>query len=374
MPIQIESLLLLSRVPGIGPRRLRSLVGHLGDPASVLSAPLHALTSVEGIDRTLAQAILSFARGPDRAHEERFVADQIATMDRAGARVITCWDEEYPSPLKRIFDPPAFLFLRGALESADALSIAIVGTRAPSPYGVLMAERFAAGFAALGLTVVSGLARGVDTIAHDACLRKGGRTIAVIGSGIDIIYPPENRSLATRIEDHGAVVSEFIMGTKPDAGNFPQRNRVISGMSLGTVIVETGVEGGAMITAGFALDQNREVFAIPCAVNDQNPSGAHRLIREGKALLVESVDDVLAELAPKLKEVMPRGAVHAEPPAELSLFEKTVFDAMPDGSAIHVDDIARGAKMPVPDILGHLLSLEMKGCIRQRPGKFFLKV
>ena len=226
---------------------------------------------------------------------------QIAALEKIGGSVVTVWEDAYPTALKRIYDPPLMLFARGAILREDDVSIAIVGTREPSSYGVQMAQRLAEGMVHAGLTVVSGLARGVDTAAHASALRHGGRTLAIIGSGVDVLYPPENKGLAERMMAQGAILSEYPMGTKPDAVNFPRRNRIISGMTLGTIVVETGIDGGALITAAAALDQNREVFALPSSVNPNHPSGANRLIHEGKALLIESVEEVLQELAPKLR-------------------------------------------------------------------------
>ncbi|HEX9006493.1 MAG TPA: DNA-processing protein DprA, partial [Bacteroidota bacterium] len=285
------------------------------------------------------------------------------------------WDEEYPPHLRAIYDPPPLLFVRGTIEPSDASSVALVGTRAPSAYGLQAAQRFAAGLARLGVAVVSGLARGIDTAAHAAALGAGGRTLAVIGSGIDVPYPPENRGLAARIAACGAVVSEYPMGTKPDAGNFPRRNRIISGITLGTVVVETAVDGGAMITARTALDQNREVFAYPAAVREGTAAGTNRLIREGKALLVESVDDVLAEFGSRLggPAVRSRPAAPEAARPALTLFEQGVLDAVPGDEPAHINALAGVLQMPVAELLAHLLALECKGLVRQLAGKYFLR-
>lgn len=374
MSANLRMLLTLTQVPGIGPHRLRALVDHFQNPDLILRASLSDLVSANGIDRKSASAIRAFATGEGRAAAERYADRQIAVLERTGGGVVTLWEGIYPAALRRIYDPPLILFVRGTLSADDDSSVAVVGTREPSAYGARMAELFAAGLARAGVTIVSGLARGIDTIAHGAVLRQGGRTLAVIGSGVDVLYPPENKSLAERIMEHGAVVSEYPMGTKPDAGNFPRRNRIISGMTLGTIVVETSIDGGALITASTALDQNREVFALPAAVDPRRPSGANRLIREGKALLVESVEEVLEELAPRLKGITnPECAAETIPTEELSFFERAIVDALPERQAIHVDAIATGAKMPVADVLVHLLSLEFKGVVRQRPGKFFLR-
>jgi DNA processing protein len=371
MPISIRDLLILSHIPGIGSNRLRALVNHFGDPHAVGSASARQLIRVEGIERKTALAVVSFFQGRASEAAERFASDQIARINGLGGRIVSYWDSDYPSNLKRIYDPPPLLFVRGEFTEVDSSSIAIVGTRNPSPYGTGLAERFATGIARLGLTVVSGLARGIDSTAHVATLRAHGRTIAVIGSGVDVIYPAENKPLAERIAEQGAVVSEYEMGAKPDAVNFPRRNRIISGMTLGTLVVETGHEGGAMITATTALDQNREVFAIPSAVTERRASGTNRLIKEGKALLTESVDDILGELGPRIKSLLKdRAAVPFEPPQDLTLFERRLYDVVNE-DPVHIDLLAERAGLSASETLVHLLSLEFKGIVRQLPGKMF---
>ncbi len=375
MSATIRMLLALTQVPGIGPHRLRALVDHFHDPRAVLEASLPELVSANGIDKKSALAVRSFSKGEGRAQADRYAEKQIAALHRIGGRIVTLWEEGYPAALKRIYDPPLMLFVRGSILREDDSSIAIVGTRGPSSYGVQMAELLAEGLVRAGLTVVSGLARGVDTAAHASALRHGGRSLAIIGSGIDVLYPPENSALAERMMSRGAVVSEYPMGTKPDAVNFPRRNRIISGITLGTIVVETGIEGGALITAASALDQNREVFALPSSVNPKWPSGTNRLIREGKALLIESAEEVLQELSPKLGgRARPQNGGESLPREELSFFERTIIDVFPEGQSVHVDALASMAKMPVAEILVHLLSLEFKGVVRQRPGKYFIRI
>ncbi|HMK38096.1 MAG TPA: DNA-processing protein DprA, partial [Bacteroidota bacterium] len=243
--------------------------------------------------------------------------------------------------------------------------------RRPSPYGLRLAEQFAAALAGFGIPIVSGLARGIDSVAHAASVRSGTRTIAVIGSGIDVMYPRENRGLAERVSSCGAVISEFPFGTKPDAANFPRRNRIVSGMSLATLVIETPPGGGAMITASMALEQGREVFAVPSAVTAAPGSGTNLLIKEGKAKLTESVDDILEELAPKLPRIRTTAAPAARP--DLTLFERTLLDAFGD-DPLHVDALAARSRMTVADALVHLLSLEFKGAVRQLPGKRFIRL
>ncbi len=361
----IKDLLRLSAVPGIGSARLRSLISHFKDPASVLSASPRELARVNGIDRKTALMIAHFQNGT------KFAEEQLSRLNKVEGRIITFWDEEYPSLLKRIYDPPAFLFVRGAILPEDNLALAIVGTRTPTPYGRGIAERFSLELARLGLTIVSGLARGIDTIAHLAALKTEGRTIAVIGSGIDVIYPPENKKLAERISRHGAVISEYEMGAKPDAVNFPRRNRIISGLSLGTLIIETAESGGAMITGSTALDQNREVFAIPGPITEKKSGGANRLIKEGRAKLVQDLDDILNELQSKLKPLIRKEEKKPEPP--LSFFERKILDCL-GSEPVHIDAISSMTELATSDALVNLLSLEFKGLIKQLPGKMFLKL
>lgn len=368
-----RDLLLLSRVPGIGPARLRALVDHFGSARAVAEAPPRDLIAVQGIEQKTALAITTFFRQGAPPDAREFADDQLRRMQKGEVLFTTLWDSDYPSHLRKIYDPPPFLFLRGTLLDRDAAAVAIVGTRTPSAYGNRIADRFAADMAARGITVVSGLARGIDTVAHTAALRAGGRTIAVIGSGLDVFYPPENRSLAARIEGRGAVLSEFPMGTKPDAMNFPQRNRTVSGLSLGTLVIETGTEGGAMITARTALDQNREVFAIPAPVDAVKRSGANRLLRDGQALLTETVDDILNELRPHLDGLITDLAAPAPqelPP--LTLFEQRVADVI-SNEPVHIDWITEHSALTSAETLVHLLSLECKGLVRQLPGKHFVR-
>ena len=375
MTVDPRTLLMLPRIPGIGIIRLRSLVNHFGDPARVLEATPRELAAVEGIEEKTALGIARFCRSADMVEVRRYADEQLRRLHRVGGRFVSLWDKEYPSNLKKIYDPPIGLFTRGTFDSNDAYSIAVVGTRSPSSYGIHHAERFSADLAGKGLPVISGLARGIDTCAHAAALRAHGRTIAVIGSGIDRIYPSENTPLAERITHAGALVSEYDMGAKPDAVNFPRRNRIISGIALATLVVETGVEGGAMITATTALDQNRDVFAIPCAINERKESGTNRLIRESKAMLVECVDDILAELAPRLRGLISNSSpVQRDLPADLSLFERRIFEALPEDAPLHIDALAQRSGLSTSDTLVHLLGLEIKGIVRQTAGKMFSRL
>jgi DNA processing protein len=371
MTVDPRDVLIISRIPGVGPNRLRALLAGFGSASALANAPTRSLRRIAGIEEKTASSIASFFRSRAFGEAARFADDQRARAERAGARAVTLWDDDYPHSLKDIYDPPPLLFVRGTLAEEDSRSIAVVGTRRPTQYGVLMAERFSAALGRLGLPVVSGLARGIDSAAHAASLRSGNRTLAVIGSGIDIIYPGENRGLAERIAACGAVLSELPFGSKPDAANFPRRNRIVSGIALATLVIETAPGGGAMITAGMALEQGREVFAVPSSVSACGKSGTNLLIKEGKAKLTESVDDILEELAPRLSNLQPPPTQnHA---ADLTLFERAMLDALGD-EPLHVDALATRSHMSVPDALVHLLSLEFKGAVRQMPGKMFARL
>jgi len=361
---ELSALLQLLTVPGIGPVRVRALVGHFRSVEAVLSAPIHSLCQVEGIERTLAENI-------HQAKNAAIAQRQMELAEKYGCRMVTFWDAEFPEILKKIYDPPALLFVKGEIRAEDEAAIAVVGTRAPTEYGKLTTERFTAALCARGLTIVSGLARGIDTVAHQTALKSGGRTIAVLGSGLDNIYPPENRRLAQEIAPHGAVISEYFFGTKPDAVNFPRRNRLISGLTFGTLVIEAGEASGALITAQAALEQGREVFAVPGSIFSPKSHGPHRLIQDG-AKLIMSVDDILAELPRQLDMF---AASPPEPASAVALTEtEQKLMAQLSHEAIHIDQLARQTQLPTAQLLAILLDLEFKNIVKQLPGKFFIKL
>lgn len=362
---EVRDLLLLASVPGIGGNRLRQIVNHFGSPTEALKASAPELACVEGIDKKLASAIVHQTSGP------AFADEQLSRLNKVNGTIVTLWDNGYPSLLAAIYDPPPLLFICGRTDASDKYSIGIVGTRHPTLYGKTIADQFSTGLASRGITIVSGLARGIDTIAHSTALKAGGRTLAVIGSGLDMIYPAENAKLADRIAENGAVISEFFMGTKPDPGNFPRRNRIVSGLSLGTLIVESAEDGGAMITASMALDQNRELFCVPGNINEKFSAGTNRLIREGQAKLVTRVDDILVELEYALRPIL-RDAPK-KPALQLTIFEQRIVDVL-DTVPVHIDAITEHTDLSPADTLVTLLGLEFKGIVRQLPGKLFLKI
>lgn len=374
MTIDTRELLILSMIPGVGSTRLISLISHFRESHRVTTAPAKELIHVAGIEKKTALNIVEFFRSPAADGAARFADDQLRRLDKSNTRILRYWDKDFPSNLKNTFDPPAFLFLRGTIAGEDNYSVGIVGTRTASPYGMQIAEQFSEGLAKLGVTTVSGLARGIDTIAHSSTVKAGGRTLAVLGSGVDVIYPPENKDLAERIVSNGALISEYMMGAKPDAQNFPRRNRIISGLALGIIVIETSIEGGAMITAGLAFDQSREVFAVPTAINHKKKSGTNLLIKQDKATLVECVEDVIEILAPQLRHVLHSSRRYEpQPPPSLSMFEQQLYDIM-NLDPIHIDALAERAGISTADALVQLLSMEFKGLVKQLPGKMFVRV
>ncbi len=358
------TLLRLLMVPGIGPTRVRNLIGHFRRSSAVLQATTAALCRVNGIDHILAEAIR-------QAPSDEIAAQQISMLAAHHARIITFWDDDFPAALKTIDDAPVALFIQGDLQPADKFCIAIVGTRQPTAYGTMVTERLATDLVARGLAIVSGLARGADTLAHRSALKAGGRTLAVLGSGLDMIYPPENRRLAEEVSANGAVISEYFFGTKPDAVNFPRRNRIIAGLSLGTLVIEAGESSGALITASMALEQGREVFAVPGNIFSPKSIGTHRLIQEG-ARLVHSADDVLSELTAQL-DLFGKSNRPRPPSSNLSEIEQQLFDLL-SHEPVHIDALARRANLSSAQVLSTLLQLEFKNAVKQLPGKMFLKM
>lgn len=362
----LASWLLLSAIPGIGAHRFQALLDRFGAPDAALRAPVSALLTVPGLGKQTATAIRE-------CRDHAFVEGQLQLAQRHQVQIVTYQDSDYPPRLRHIYDPPPLLYVRGRLTDADEHAVAIVGTRRATAYGRLAAERLAAALCEHGITVVSGLARGIDTAAHRGALGGRGRTIAVLGSGLDKPYPPENRGLMDEIVEAGAVISEQPIGTTPDAVNFPQRNRIISGMSLGVIVIEAGPDSGALITAQYALDQDREVFAVPGPITSTASEGTNRLIKRGIAKLIQQVDDVLEELAPQLGLSLPTPPL-PPPPLQLSLLpdEDRLYHALSD-SPQHIDVLAASANLPSSQALAVLLSLELKGAIRQLPGKTFVR-
>lgn len=298
-----------------------------------------------------------------------YVSDTLAHLEGSGKGVLMIWDERYPQLLREINMPPFALFYCGDLTSIDGDSIAIVGSRRPSLGGIKLARKLAHELADTGFTIVSGLARGIDTAAHQGALDAGAKTIAVLGSGVDVIYPVENASLADRICRNGLIISEQWMGTPPLKHNFPMRNRIISGLCLGTVVVEAGQTSGALITANFALEQNRDVFAVPCSPLLPQSKGVNKLLKEG-AILVESADDIIREVKPQIANK--RIDVLNSPEAHLDQVQTTVLDLISE-VPVHIDEITRASQLEMQKVLEVMFSLESRGLVKSLPGKFYIR-
>lgn len=350
----------LTLVPGVGSRTYHLLVARFGSPEEVFQASDEDLAAVTGVGPRLIRGI----RSPPTMEDASTVLDECV---RLGIDVL--WDEHpgYPRLLREIPDPPPLLFVRGELKPEDELAIAMVGTRHASHYGLTMAERLAGGLARAGLTVVSGLARGIDAAAHRGALAAGGRTVAVLGSGVDNVYPPEHADLAEDILQRGALVSEFPPRAAPHAGRFPQRNRIISGMSMGVIVVEAGEKSGALITARHAMEQNREVFAVPGRADHLQARGCHRLLRDGAAL-VETPEDVLSQLGPLVRPVKTGDAV-VRKPVELTLnpIEQQILQAL-DDDPTPIDRVIDTTALAASQVLATLSVLEMRRLVRRVGG------
>jgi len=359
--------LALHLTPGVGPRLQTVLLERFGSAADVLKAPPSDLASVPGIGPKLLAKIRTAA---DRGEAERTVAE----CEAEGIDILFRDDDAYPQPLTEIPDPPMALFCRGELRPSDALSIAIVGTRHGTAYGRRVAERLAAALARAGLCVVSGLARGIDGHAHKGALAAEGRTIAVLGSGLANIYPPEHAALADEVARNGALLSELPPKSPPLSGTFPQRNRIITGLSLGVIVVEAGDRSGALISANHAKEQNREVLAVPGSIESRVSRGCHRLIKDG-AVLVESVDDVLEALGYTAAATRRDEGPPVKRPAELSLNEqeKTVLAAVGEESTL-IDEVVAGSGLPTSNVLATLSVLEMKRMVRRLGGNRVMRI
>jgi DNA processing protein len=343
-----------NRVMGIGPAKLRALLDHFGDLETAWRASSSDLREA-GLDRRALEYLLAARSAMDLDAE-------VAKVHRLGAKIVTWDDADYPPQLKSIAAPPPLLYVKGAFASADQWAIAVVGTRRATAYGREVTRSLVSDLARSGVTIVSGLARGIDAAAHQAALDAGGRTLAVLGHGIDFVYPPEHRQLAEQIIEHGALVTDYPVGTPPEGGNFPPRNRIISGLSLGVLVVEGAALSGARITAEFAMEQGRDVFAVPGNILQRNSELPNTLIQEG-AIPVLKVDDILEPLnltmvaqQAEAREVIPQDATEAK------LLE--LLSAEP----VYIDDIQRATELPISKVSSTLALMELKGMVRQVGG------
>jgi len=373
----IENWLRLIRADGVGVSIFAKLINHFGGVDGALGASVSRLTEIEGIGAKTAEQIA-------RTRNKFDVKAELELADRLGVWVIHIEDRRYPLVLKKIYDPPPVLYIKGTLEKDDNLAIAIVGSRRCSLYGKEQAGRFAHLLASAGFTVCSGMARGIDTAAHHGALAAGGRTIAVQGCGLANIFPPENKKLFEQIAKSGACISELPLRYEPLSENFPSRNRIIAGLSLGTIVIEAALNSGALITARSALDNNREVMAVPGKIDSPLSRGSNWLIKQG-AKLIESVGDVteaLGYIGEQLKDHVSTAAEQAEAKIQAPLFdvselklddnEKKVYDCL-DKEPVHIDDIIAQTHLNAGRVNASIVSLQLKGIVKQLPASFFVK-
>jgi DNA processing protein len=354
--------LALSLTPGVGSTLIKRLVDQFDNPEAVFQAPMKELLRIEGLGEKVALEII---KGP----LEKAVERELSLLKEVGGAILTLKDDAYPKRLRDIYDPPAVLYVRGELKKEDELAVSIVGSRKTSPYGRWITEKVSQELARHGVTIVSGMARGIDSLAHWGAISAGGRTIAVLGCGVDVIYPSENRNLFRKIIDCGAVLSEFRMGSPPEAGHFPKRNRIISGLSLGVVVVEASTKSGSLLTAGYALEQGREVFAVPGNVGFEGSRGTNRLIKDG-AKMVESSEDVLEEILPQWRREEETTQQVESPGRDLPEEERILYELLGE-TPLHIDAIIQESGFEPGTVSSLLLNLELKGFISQWPGKCF---
>lgn len=363
---QMHASLRLSMTPGIGPRLYGELIETFGSPCQVLEASPAQLRQVPGVGTKLLNAILCASEIDLQPLLRQCLQNQISLQ--------TPLDKSYPPSLTEIYDPPSVLFSQGEWKPTDAVAVAIVGTRHATQYGKKVAESLGRSLAMAGVTVVSGLARGIDGIAHRAALAAGGRTIAVLGGGILNVYPPEHAELAQQIKTQGVVVSEALPDSAPKSGSFPRRNRIISGLSLGVVVIEAAQRSGALISARLAMQQNREVFAVPGRIDNRMSQGCHSLLKDG-AKLVQSVDDILEELGPLATPTKLDNQMTIRRPAELQLTdqEARVLNAI-GSEPTSFDEVIAATQLPAPRALATISILEMRRLIRRVSGSSFVRL
>ena len=375
--VDIEKWLKLIRADNVGPTTFAKLIKHFGSADRALGASVSELARIDGIGFKTAEQIV-------RTRNKFDTATELELAEKLDVWIINLADERYPPVLKRIYDPPPVLYIKGSLAGSDNLAIAIVGTRRCSLYGQEQSSRLAHFLSSAGFTICSGMARGIDSAAHQGALSAGGRTIAVQGCGLANIFPPENKKLFELIAESGACISELPLRYEPLSENFPPRNRIIAGLSLGTIVVEAGLYSGALITARAALENNREVMAVPGKIDSPLSKGAHQLIKQG-AKLVESVEDVMEALGyigEQLQEHVTAAAAEASENIETPLFdvsqlklsedEKTIYDCL-GKEPLHVDQIIEETDLAAGSINAALVSLRLKGLIKQLPGSLFLR-
>ncbi len=354
----------LNGIPGVGRITFRRLVALFGSPERALSASHEDLRKIGMLSDKVAAAIGSFPWQEHAKHE-------ISKATEANVTIVTADSPAYPESLRNTPDPPPYLYVKGELHIEDRKAVAIVGTRKPTYYGMTVTRRIASELSSAGFTIVSGMARGIDTQAHRGALAARGRTIAVLGCGIDVVYPPENKRLMEEIihAEHGAVVTENPFGTQPESGYFPSRNRIISGLSRGTVIIEAAEDSGSLITAKYTLEQGRKLFAVPGNIGSSTSKGTNSLIKQG-AILVEGVEDILGNLGMQKRDKGP--AMPARPLPSLTQEETTVLCCITNEPK-HIDIIMNESRANAGKLGGVLINLELKGLAKQLPGKYFVR-
>ncbi len=362
-----EAWVALNLIEGLGPVRAKLLLDHFGDAPAILTASRAQLERVRGIGPDTAAAIAGWEKTAD-------LAGELQRLEEFGCRAVIPSDPEYPPSLREIYDPPLVLYVKGDWSVRDRNAVALVGSRQTTHYGIETARRLAYQLAYLGVTVVSGGARGIDTAAHQGALSAKGRTVCVLGTGINIVFPPENKELFDRIAANGAVITQFPFNRRGDKQSFAIRNRIVAGMTLGTVVVEANLTSGALITANFATEYGRQVFAVPGRIDSPRSKGCHDLIKKG-AKLCEGVEDILSEfeyLFPSSNRPPSPAETGVLPALELSANEQAVYDVLGKDD-LSIDDVIRQCGLPASATSVALLSLEMKRLIRQLPGKMFCK-
>ena len=366
MLTEFEALLRLHMTKGIGARTYQSLLERFGSSTAILDARRRELEAVSGIGPKLATAVVETSRDID-------IESEINLAKEKNVQIIPYTSDQYPKHLKNIYDPPLVLYVKGSILETDVIALAIVGARRCTYYGLSQAERFSRLLAQKGFCIVSGMARGIDAAAHSGAIKSNGRTIAVLGSGLGVIYPRENLELAEQIAQHGAVVSELPMKTPPDSRNFPPRNRLISGLSLGVLVVESSLNSGSLITAQWALEQGKEVFAIPGNIDNICSRGTHKLIKEG-AKLVEDIADIIQELGPIAESLNTCDESVTSDPRSLSLNsqEKRIFSLL-CSTPKDIDEIIHTSGLPTSVVSSTLMILEIKKLVKQLSGKRFVK-
>jgi DNA processing protein len=354
----------LRLICGIGNVNYKNLLDHFGSPEKIFEAEPEELRKVAGITTKAVESILKFRSFPD-------IDRELDLIDSKKINIITLNSPGYPENLKNIYDPPPFLYVKGQIKKEDNNAFAVVGSRNTSEYGVIATEEISRQLALRGITIVSGMARGIDSYAHQAALACRGRTIAVLGSGVDVIYPAENRKLYHAIAEHGAVISEYPMGTAPHSYNFPARNRIISGLSTGVLVAEASLKSGSLITARLALEQGRDVFAIPGNVFSYKCKGTNKLLRSG-AKLVESADDIIEELQFKVDAYAQIAKKEVGRILDLNPETQIIYELIQE-EPVQINDLIIKSELSFSRLSSILLDLELSNLIKQLPGKRFIK-